>query len=128
MAYLLDTHAFLWFVAGDKQLPKRASEIIKKIDEPCFISLASLWEITIKIQLKKLELGLSLKELFAFIEKNQIGVVSIHTEHLLMLSKLPKVHSDPFDRLIISQAICDDFIIISKDKYFSKYKVQVFWK
>lgn len=128
MAYLLDTHAFLWFVAGDKQLPKKACEIIKKIDEPCFISVASLWEITIKLQLKKLELGLSLTELFAFIDKNQIGVIPINVEHLLMLSKLPKHHGDPFDRLIISQASTDSLTIISKDKYFSKYKVKVFWK
>jgi len=64
MPYLLDTHAFLWFVSGDKQLPESAKHIIGNIDESCFLSVASLWEITIKHQNNKLDLGLSLKELF----------------------------------------------------------------
>lgn len=70
MAYLLDTHAFLWFVAGDSQLPISVREKIKDINTPCFLSSASLWEITIKVQIGKLSLGISLDKLFQFVERN----------------------------------------------------------
>jgi len=128
MAYLLDTHAFLWFVSGDKQLPESARNIIEDIHQSCFLSAASLWEITIKHQNKKLDLGLSLEDLFDFADRNQIEIIPINYEHLLLLSKLPGHHNDPFDRLIISQAISEELIIITRDKLFKKYKVQLIWK
>jgi len=128
MAYLLDTHAFLWFVSGDKQLPESARNIIEDIHQSCFLSAASLWEITIKHQNKKLDLGLSLEDLFDFADRNQIEIIPINYEHLLLLSKLPGHHNDPFDRLIISQAISEELIIITRDKLFKKYKAQLIWK
>lgn len=128
MAFILDTHTFLWFVSGDKQLPKSLKVIIEDIKQPCFISAASLWEITIKHQLGKLILEISLNELFEFIERNQIEVIPINYDHLLKLSELPKHHSDPFDRLIISQAWAEDLIILTRDKEFKKYKVNLKWK
>lgn len=128
MAFLLDTHTFLWFVSGDKQLPLSIKEKIKDIDQSCFLSAASLWEITIKEQLGKLKLGISLKELFNYIERNQIEVVPISFEHLLALSKLPSFHNDPFDRLIIAQAIAENFTVLTKDGGFKKYKVKQQWK
>jgi len=127
MAYLLDTHAFLWFISGDKQLPESAKRIIGNIDESCFLSAASLWEITIKHQNNKLDLGISLKELFDFIDRNQIEIIPINYEHLLQLSKLPSHHNDPFDRLIIAQAIAEELIIITRDKIFKNYKVKQIW-
>ena len=66
MAFLLDTHAFLWFVSGDKQLPITVKDKIIDINQPCFISIASFWEITIKNQIGKLELNISLEELFEY--------------------------------------------------------------
>jgi PIN domain nuclease of toxin-antitoxin system len=127
MPYLLDTHAFLWFVSGDKQLPESAKRIIGNIDESCFLSAASLWEITIKLQNNKLDLGLSLKELFDFADRNQIEIIPINYEHLLQLSKLPVHHNDPFDRLIIAQAISEELIVITRDKLFKNYKVKQIW-
>jgi PIN domain nuclease of toxin-antitoxin system len=127
MPYLLDTHAFLWFVSGDKQLPESAKRIIRNIDESCFLSAASLWEITIKHQNNKLDLGISLKELFDFADRNQIEIIPINYEHLLQLSKLPSHHNDPFDRLIIAQAISEELIIITRDKLFKNYKVKQIW-
>jgi PIN domain nuclease of toxin-antitoxin system len=128
MPYLLDTHAFLWFVAGDKQLPVSARKIIKDIHESCFLSTASLWEITIKYQSNKLELGISLRELFDFIDRNQIEIIPINYEHLLQLSKLPSHHNDPFDRLIIAQAISEELIVITRDKQFKNYKIKQLWE
>jgi len=124
MAFILDTHAFLWFVAGDKQLPESIKSKIIDINESCFLSVASLWEITIKNQIGKLTLGLSLEELFEYADRNRIEIIQISNEHLLTLSKLPGHHNDPFDRIIISQAIAENLTLVSKDKGFKKYKIK----
>jgi PIN domain nuclease of toxin-antitoxin system len=128
MGFLLDTHAFLWFVAGDRQLPESVKVKIIDINESCFISVASLWEITIKHQLGKLTLGLSLEELFDFVDRNKIEIIQISNQHLLMLSQLPTHHQDPFDRIIISQCMVENLTIISKDKEFRKYKIKHQWQ
>ncbi|MFN5627892.1 MAG: type II toxin-antitoxin system VapC family toxin [Bacteroidota bacterium] len=127
MAFILDTHAFLWFVAGDKQLPESIKSKIIDINESCFLSVASLWEITIKNQIGKLTLGLSLEELFEYADRNRIEIIQISNEHLLTLSKLPGHHNDPFDRIIISQAIAENLTLVSKDKGFKKYKIKQQW-
>jgi PIN domain nuclease of toxin-antitoxin system len=128
MAFLLDTHTFLWFVAGDEQLPVSVKEKIIDVRESCFLSVASLWEITIKFQIGKLKLNISLEDLFNYIDRNQIEIIPINFEHLLTLSELPKHHSDPFDRLLISQAIAENLILISRDKQLKKYKIKQIWK
>ena len=128
MALLLDTHAFLWFVSGDRKLPASVRDKIKDINQPCFLSAASLWEITVKKQLGKLVLNISLEESFEFIERNQIEIIQITLDHLVTLLKLPNHHSDPFDRLIISQAISENLILLSRDKEITKYIVKHQWK
>jgi PIN domain nuclease of toxin-antitoxin system len=127
MAYLLDTHTFLWFISGDSQLPASVRDKIKDINQPCFLSVASLWEITIKKQLGKLTLNITLDVLFEYADRNQIEIVQITYDHLLALSNLPNHHGDPFDRLIISQAISEKFVLITRDKGFKKYKVKQQW-
>jgi PIN domain nuclease of toxin-antitoxin system len=94
---------------------------------PVFLSAASLWEITIKHQIKKLELGISLEELFEFVDRNQIEVIPINYLHLLQLSRLPLHHNDPFDRMIIAQAISENLKLISRDAIFKKYQVNLIW-
>jgi len=127
MAYLLDTHTFLWFVSGDNQLPEKAKKVIEDMQQACFLSVASLWEITIKLQNQKLELGVSLKELFEFIERNQIEIIPVNMEHLLLLSNLPMHHNDPFDRLIVCQSISEGLVLILKDKQLKYYPVELLW-
>jgi PIN domain nuclease of toxin-antitoxin system len=127
MAFLLDTHAFLWFVAGDKQLPESIKSKILNINESCYLSVASLWEITIKTQIGKLKLEISLQELFDYIDRNQIEIIQITYDHLLTLSELPAHHSDPFDRIIVSQAVTENLTLISKDKGLKKYKIKQQW-
>lgn len=127
MALLLDTHTFLWFISGNRLLPVSLKNKIEDIQQPCFISIASLWETTIKQQLGKLTLEMSLTELFEFIDKNQIEVIPINYTHLLTLTDLPDHHSDPFDRLIISQAMTENLELISKDKVFKNYDVRLSW-
>ncbi len=128
MAFLLDTHAFLWFVSGDSKLPTSVCDKIMDMNQPCFLSVASLWEITIKKQLGKLELNISLEELFDYADRNQIEIIQINYDHLHTLSILPNHHSDPFDRLIISQAISEKLILITRDKGLKKYKANQQWK
>ncbi len=128
MAFLLDTHAFLWFISGNKKLPTLVRRQIMDISQPCFLSVASLWEITIKKQLGKLELNLSLSELYDYADRNQIEIIQINYNHLHILSTLPNHHGDPFDRLIISQAISEKLVLITRDKGLKKYKVKQQWK
>jgi PIN domain nuclease of toxin-antitoxin system len=128
MAYLLDTHTFLWFISGHKQLPESLVEKISDISQPCYISIASFWEIAIKIQIGKLKIEISLEELYRFAEINQIEIISINEKHLLTLLKLGLIHNDPFDRLIIAQAISEKLIVVTKDKEFKKYKVKQQWE
>jgi PIN domain nuclease of toxin-antitoxin system len=128
MAYLLDTHTFLWFISGHKQLPESVVKKIEDISEPCYISIASFWEIAIKIQIGKLKIEISLEELYRFAEINQIEIISINEKHLLTLLKLGLIHNDPFDRLIIAQAISEKLIVVTKDKEFKKYKVKQQWE
>jgi len=127
MAALLDTHTFLWFVSGDKQLPEKIKNKILDINEPCYISIASLWEITIKIQIGKLKIDISIEDLFKYADRNQIEIVQITAEHLLVLASLPQHHNDPFDRLIVSQAISENMTLYSKDKGLKKYKIKQEW-
>jgi PIN domain nuclease of toxin-antitoxin system len=127
MAYLLDTHTFLWFVAGDRKLPISVKEIIKDVSQICFISVASFWEIAIKMQIGKLTIDISLEELYRFAERNQIEIIHINEKHLIAQLGLPLIHNDPFDRLIISQAITEELVILTRDKLIKKYKVKQRW-
>lgn len=127
MNNLLDTHTLIWFLNGDNSLSKKARRNIESESATNFISIASLWEIAIKISLGKLELLTEFSSVFEQIRKNGVQVLPITFEDTLILSTLPFYHRDPFDRLIICQSITNRFTIISKDKYFEEYKVNLIW-
>ena len=92
-----------------------------------FVSLASVWEMQIKLQLKKLKLSASLESIIEQQQANNIELLTLTTQHILNLSTLPMHHKDPFDRLIISQANMDNAILLSADKKFELYDVKVDW-
>jgi len=127
MKLLLDTHAFIWFINGDNQLPKKVIKLIEDSNNQCFLSIASIWEIAIKVSLGRLVLKSEFNHIQQLIIKNDFEILPIHFDHLISIQKLEFFHRDPFDRLIISQAIAEDFIIISKDKEFSLYPIRVIW-
>ncbi len=127
MNILLDTHALLWFYSGDTQLSSTSQNLIKDTSNNCYVSIASIWEITIKYNIGKLELENSLTDLFEFIKRNQISVIPIEFDHLLKLSSLPLIHRDPFDRIIIAQGISEKLTVISKDRFFSDYDLPIIW-
>ena len=127
MNYLLDTHCLLWFLNGDKQLSLNARHLIEDIENECFFSISSCWEITIKKALGKLKLKSSLENLFQEISENNIQILPIQTPHLKELSKLKFHHRDPFDRLLIALAIHEKLAVIGKDEIFRMYPVKLVW-
>lgn len=127
MNFLLDTHAFLWFINGDAQLSEKAKQEIESLSNTNYISIASFWEVAIKLGLKKIELGFPYQELKEQAIKNNFVILPLSFDHTHQLTKLPSHHRDPFDRIIISQAIHERLTVISKDPNFSLYNVQIHW-
>ncbi len=128
MAALLDTNIFLWFITGDERLSPNVREFISDSDNDLFLSVASLWEIAIKVSIGKLELVRPFNQLFPEqLDENSIDLLPIKLVHLSALLELPLHHRDPFDRLIIAQGIKENIPIISGDKIFQQYPVEVIW-
>ncbi len=128
MKYLLDTHAFLWFVSDDNRLSSKAKSIIKNNKNEIYFSAVSAWELSIKSSLRRLTIK---EELEPFIVKqlaeNNFSTLSITIFHSIYTSKLPEIHKDPFDRMLIAQSNVEKISLISKDKDIKKYKVQIVW-
>ena len=124
MKLLLDTHIFLWFIAADSRLPILFRDVIREPNNEIFLSVASLWEIIIKYNLGKLPLPQS-PEVYIPQErrKHQIKSLPISESSLKNLVSLPNLHRDPFDRLLISQALCRNLTIITVDTDIMKYNV-----
>lgn len=127
MNLLLDTHALIWFTEGNDKLSLTAKKQIEDENNSKAISIASLWEIVIKASRAKLGIEKSFVEINQFLSINNIDVLDIKIGHLDTLLELPHHHGDPFDRLIISQAISENLTIISADQHFKAYPVSVLW-
>ena len=128
MRILLDTHVLIWLVEGDKNLSTVARSAIEDEDNSLYLSIASLWEITIKLSLGKLDLQLSVDEMVeSFLIPGGIEILQIETSHLSILRDLPLHHRDPFDRLIIAQAQAEKMTLISADGVFDLYGVDLQW-
>lgn len=128
MDLLLDTHPFIWFLNGDEPLPANLKSIIIDTSNRCFLSIASLWEIAIKSSLGKLELKGDFSQIADFLSDNDIELLSITFEHLQRLMQLPFHHKDPFDRIIIAQALTEGLPLATKDDVFPDYGVNIIWK
>ena len=128
MRYILDTHTFLWFIWGDIKLSSTAREIISETNNDIFLSMASLWEMTIKNGTGKLDLSRDISSFFQDrVDANNFLILPIHRFHLVTLSTLPLYHRDPFDRLLIAQSISENIPIISADTAFDAYPVTRIW-
>ena len=128
MRLLLDTHAFLWFAAGDERLSPRARRRIEDPAHDKFLSVASIWEAAIKTSLGKLRLSISLE---AVIDegavRNGIALLDVRRDHAAAVEHLPFHHRDPFDRLLVCQAIIEKMEIISADADLDPYPVRRVW-
>lgn len=124
MNLLLDTHIFLWFVNDNPRLSDRLNSLIEDENNSIYLSLASLWEMSIKYNLGKLTFDSSYEE-FVETEINQsnINLLEIKLEHFYINATLPLHHRDPFDRLIIAQSIAENISIVTVDSAFEKYSV-----
>jgi PIN domain nuclease of toxin-antitoxin system len=129
MNFLLDTHTYLWLRMEPWRLSRAASKAIESAENELFLSIVSLWEMTIKSSKNQLELpspGIEAvaSELSAF----EIGLVDLTLEDLVTLERLPHLHKDPFDRLLLAQTIRTGFTLITDDGAISKYGVPVLWQ
>lgn len=126
MKILFDTHTFLWFIQGDEALQSHAIEALENIDNELFFSAASYWEICIKVSIGKLKLEGNWK---GVIEKtlltNSITWLEIKKEHMEGIINLPMYHRDPFDRLLISQALWEKCIFCTADRAMAQYGVKI---
>lgn len=127
MRALLDTHTFLWAIADDKRLSRRAQKIFTGPND-LWVSVASVWEISIKVQAGKLPLPdppgpYIVKQL----GENRIGILPIDLRHVLRVETLPGYHRDPFDRMLISQSIEEKLPLVTADPLFERYPVEILW-
>lgn len=125
---MLDTHTFIWYVLEAEKLSSIATELINDGNNEVLLSLASVWEMAIKQSIGKLNLSLPLQ---TFVEQqvnlNDFQLLSISIGHLAVVATLPLHHRDPFDRLLIAQAIVEKISLISADVAFDGYAVQRSW-
>jgi PIN domain nuclease of toxin-antitoxin system len=122
---LIDTQSFIWFVENDPKLPVSVRDVMEGEQNNLFISIASLWEIVIKSSLGKLSIQKNISEMIKDVTQSGFSILQIVPQHLVTLHSLEYIHRDPFDRIIISQAITENMQIISSDKLFSKYQINL---
>jgi PIN domain nuclease of toxin-antitoxin system len=128
MNILLDTHAYLWFIGGDGNLSQSSRDAIEDPLNLKIISVASLWEITIKHSIGKLDLHNGIQPVLTeHITSNGFDLLSIEVGHLVKLGTMPMHHRDPFDRLLIAQAMSDNLAVCSADAIFSTYDIDRIW-
>jgi len=128
MKLLLDTHTFIWWTGLPERLSERVANLLAQEDNDLLLSVASVWEMQIKIQSGKLNLDLPLRELISTQQQtNNLQLLAIEVGDVWVLESLPAAHRDPFDRIIIAQAISQQLPIISVDGVFDGYPVQRLW-
>jgi PIN domain nuclease of toxin-antitoxin system len=126
--FLLDTHAFIWWSSEPEKLSKKVLAAFEESENELTLSVASIWEMQIKVQLGKLDITDPLKDLIAIHQKEKdLQILPIFLNHVLTLENLPVHHRDPFDRILIAQASAERLVIVTKDQIFKEYTVQLFW-
>ena len=126
MKLLLDTHALLWYLTTPEKLPSAAHLAIQSADNEVFASLASAWEISIKVALGRLEFdtqGLERALVAVGVEALGIGL-----QHTARIAELPQHHGDPFDRMLVAQALCESMTLVSRDRELAKYGIRLLWR
>lgn len=128
MRLLLDTHALLWAVSAPERLSEAVRAALLADHNEVSLSIASLWEVAIKVSLRRLELSPDWR---ALIDKGRARMgarwLAVESNHCAQVAQLPWHHRDPFDRMLIAQAMCEDMTLISKDRAFADYSAPVLW-
>jgi PIN domain nuclease of toxin-antitoxin system len=128
MRLLLDTHSFLWFIEGSTQLPRSARTLIEDTTNEAFLSVASLWEMAIKVSIGKLSVGQPFEAvILQQLTLNRITLLGITVSHAAALAVLTLHHRDPFDRMLAAQARVEQLSLVSGDPAFDAYGVTRLW-
>lgn len=128
MNILLDTHAVIWFITDNPNLPAALKKVIEDDSNKCYVSLATHWEMSIKYSLDRLELSGTLDNIFEIIEASGFEILPITVSHILTTATLAYHHRDPFDRMLIGQAIYEGMKLMTKDSLFGSYEVEILWE
>lgn len=121
MMYMIDAHILLWWLFDDRRLSSRLKGVIKDDKNNISVSVITVWEVILKQSLGKLKAP---DDLIKSIESDGFEILALDIEHITRLTDLPFIHRDPFDRLLIAQAIAEDYTIITVDKYIKQYEVK----
>ena len=127
MRYLFDTHVFLWLAADDPQLTPRVRALFVDSAEECFLSAASVWEMAIKSSLGKLTITTSLAHLVRGGVERGLRLLDVTADHTYLIESLPFHHRDPFDRLLVAQALHEGMHLVSRDAVLDAYAVTRIW-
>ncbi len=127
MRYLIDTQILIWLIGISDKLPNNIFKLLTNSKNEISVSAVSVWEIAIKTSIGKLTFPFEVKYLINEIGNLKINILDINCTHLIKVAELPFHHKDPFDRLIISQAMIEHLPLISSDKSFKKYDVEIIW-
>lgn len=128
MKLLFDTHTFIWWDSQPNQLSQTALALLQDRSSILLLSVVSIWEMQIKLQVGKLTLNRALVEIIESQKKiNQIEVLPVKLDHVLALDSLPLIHKDPFDRLLVAQANLENAALVSGDPIVAQYSVNIIW-
>jgi len=124
---LLDTHAVLWFLEGNEKMPYTARDTICNAENNIYVSIVSLWEVAIKVSGGKLTLVDGIEGFTKAVEENGFLLLEVAPEHIKVVADLPFIHRDPFDRMLVAQAIVSDMSIMTIDDNIAKYDINSVW-
>lgn len=130
MRVLLDTHAVLWYLEGDRRLTASAQAVIDTMDNDCLVSVASLWEMAVKVRIGKLTSRLGVPPtdvILDFLARTGIALLPIAPEHALRVASLPHGHGDPFDLLLVAQALVEGMPVVGADAKFDQFGIERIW-
>jgi PIN domain nuclease of toxin-antitoxin system len=125
MRILLDTHVLLWSIAASRKLPGDARALIEAPENEVYFSPASLWEIAIKAELGRKDFRVDVAALYAALAQTGFAEVPIRAVHAVALARLPDVHRDPFDRMLVAQALTEPLVLLTNDETLSRYPVSI---
>jgi PIN domain nuclease of toxin-antitoxin system len=125
MQVLLDTHILIWFLEGNSLLSVKRQKLLSQTQNDVYLSIASLWELAIKISIGKITLSKSLFQIIQQLGIENIEILPILPQHVLQIETMPFHHRDPFDRIIIAQGYVENLTILSDDTEFVNYSVKL---
>ena len=126
MRLLLDTHALLWALSAPDKLPAALRQDIRAAGNDVYSSIASAWEIAIKVALKRLDFEVN--SLANSLAASGIQTLDISLQHVARVAELPLHHRDPFDRMLVAQALCESMTLVSRDRALARYGVKLLWE